>query len=192
MLTDDKTISTPEYWASIYEGTRNDKPVDASNFKRPENAFDRFKWLADQVEGPVVLDVASGHATTMKRLRAMHPSWNIVCSDQTEAARKAANWAGVYHIVSAYELPMMAAPINTVCISQALEYLEFPDKFMERIKWLGAQYFVCTVPEHEMEKWTQLRIYTEASLKEWLSHYGELVHFDKVPGLMLAKIKMHG
>lgn len=190
MLTDDKTISTPDYWKGIYEGKRNDAKTDASNFKRPANYFDRFQWLADQVEGPNVLDIASGHAVTMKRLKAMHPDWNIICSDQTEAAKKAANWEGVYHIFSAYDIPMFASRINTVCISQALEYLEFPDKFMGRLKWLGAEYFVCTCPDGDMAKWSQLRVYTEESLKQWLSIYGDIVHFDKVPGLMLAKVKM--
>lgn len=191
MLTDDKTISTPEYWAKIYNGERNNEKVDSSNFKRPANSFDRFQWLADQVEGPEVLDIASGHAVTMKRLKAMHPEWNIICSDQTPEARKAANWEGVYHIFSAYEIPMFANRINTVCISQALEYLEFPDKFMERVKWLMAEYVVMTVPDGEMRHWSQLKVWDEVTLKAWLSVYGEIVHFDKVPGLMLAKIKMH-
>lgn len=191
MLTDDKTISTPDYWRGIYEGDRKDKPVDSSNFKRPANYFDRFQWLADQVEGPQVLDVASGHAVTMKRLKAMHPDWNIICSDQTEAAKKAANWEGSYHIFSAYDIPMFAVPINTVCMSQALEYLEFPDKFMERVKWLKAEYVVMTVPDGEMKQWSQLKVWDEVTLKAWLSVYGEIVHFDKVPGLMLVKVKMH-
>lgn len=190
MLTDDTKICSVEFWNDVYSGARKNTKTDSSNFKRAPNSFDRFQWIADQIEGPVVLDVASGHATTMKRLKAMHPNWNIVCSDQTQEARKAAKWDGSYHIVSAYELPMLAAPIDTVCISQALEYLEFPDKFMERIKYLMPRYFVCTVPEGNMEKWSQLRIYTEETLKNWLSGYGQIIHFDKVPGLMLAKLKL--
>jgi hypothetical protein len=190
MLTDDKTISTPGYWEKIYNGDRNNQKVDSSNFKRPADAFDRFQWLADQVEGPNVLDIASGHAVTMKRLLAMHPDWTIICSDQTPAAKKAARWEGSYHIFSAYEIPMFAQPFNTVCISQALEYLEFPDKFMERVQWLGAEYVVMTVPEGEMKQWSQLKIWDEVTLKAWLSVYGDIVHFDKVPGLMLAKVKM--
>ena len=188
MLTDDKTISTPEYWRTIYEGERKGAKTDSSNFKRPSNSFDRFQWLANQVEGPRVLDIASGHAVTMKRLKAMHPDWMIVCSDQTEAARNAANWEGVYHIFSAYEIPMFAERFNTITISQAIEYLEFPDKFMEKAKE-RAEYLVLTIPDGEMKLWSQLKIWDEITLKAWLEVYGEIVHFDKVPGLMLAKIK---
>lgn len=191
MLTGDKTISTPDYWRGIYEGDRKNAKTDSSNFKRPANAFDRFQWLADQVEGPNVLDIASGHAVTMKRLKAMHPDWMIICSDQTEAARKAANWEGVYHIFSAYEIPMFANRINTVCISQALEYLEFPDKFMERVKWLGAEYFVCTIPINEMKKWSQLHIFTEDNFRPFIENYGNVLHWDRQGDLLLVKIKMH-
>lgn len=190
MLTDDKTITTPEYWRTIYEGERNNTKTDASNFKRPANAFDRFKWLADQVEGPTVLDIGSGHATTMKRLRAMHPDWEIHCSDQTPAAKKAANWSPDYryHIFSAYELPFPSGVFKSVTASQCIEYMEFPDKFLEEAKRI-AGYFICTIPDGSMDKWSQLKIWDELTLKALLSVYGDIVHFDKVPGLMLAKIK---
>lgn len=194
-LTDDKKITTPEYWETIYNGERKDQKTDASNFKRPANAFDRFKWLAEQVEGYRVLDIASGHATTMKRLRAMHPGWKIICTDQTEAAKKASKWEPEqeYLIMSAYDCHRKFGDkyFSTITVSQALEYFDEPDRFMKEAR-KTADYFVCTVPEGEMDKWTQLRVYTEASLKEWLSMYGEIVHFDKVPGLMLAKIKFNG
>lgn len=189
MLTEDKSITTPEYWAKVYTGRNENAKVDASNTKRPANTFDRFKWLADIVDGPSVLDVASGHATTMKRLRAMHPEWDIICTDQTPAAREASGFKP-YYICDAYALVnLINKAVTTVTISQALEYLEHPDEFMKGVKHI-ADYFVCTVPEGEMQKWSQLRIYTEESLKEWLSTHGDIVHFDKVPGLMLAKIKL--
>lgn len=193
MLTDDKNICTPEFWETVYNGERNNAKTDASNFKRPANAFDRFKWLADQVEGPRVLDIASGHATTMKRLRAMHPWWTIYCSDQTEAAKKAANWEGEYIIESAYNISQRfdcsdLKPFDSVTVSQAIEYMEHPDVMMENAKRL-AHYFICTIPDGSMDKWSQLKLWDELSLKAWLSFYGDLIHFDKVPGLMLAKIK---
>lgn len=193
MLTDDKTITTEAYWRSIYEGKRDNASVDASNNKRPANAFDRFQWLADQVEGPRVLDVGSGHATTMKRVRAMHKYWEIICSDQTPAAKKAANWDGIYKICSAYELTKQFPKadtkwFNSVTASQMIEYLEFPDRLLDQAKIL-ADYFICTIPDGEMKAWSQLKVWDEQSLKSWLSQYGEIVHFDKVPGLMLAKLK---
>ncbi len=193
MLTDDKSICSPEYWETIYNGKRNNAKTDASNFKRPIDAFDRFKWLAEQVEGPKVLDLASGHATTMKRLKAMHPDWNIICSDQTEAAKKAAKWEGTYRIMDAYNVNRVYGDktFNSITVSQALEYFEFPDRFMKEVR-KTADYFICTVPDGIMVKWSQLREWNEESLKEWLSIYGEIVHFDKVPGLMLAKIKFNG
>jgi hypothetical protein len=41
-----------------------------------------------------------------------------------------------------------------------------------------------------MKVWSQLRIYEEESFKDWLREYGNIIHFDKVPGLMLAKIEL--
>lgn len=190
MIEKEKDISSPEYWASVYNGDRKDQKTDASNFKRPANSFDRFQWLADQVEGPFVLDIGSGHATTMKRLKAMHPSWNIVCSDQTEEARTAAKWEGVYSIFSAYKIPAYANPPDSITATQCLEYMEHPEKILEYCIDFGVRYFICTVPEGIMSKWSQLREYTEENFKEWISQYGEIVHFDKVPGLMLCKLKI--
>lgn len=193
MLTEDKTITTPEYWKGIYEGKRNDKPTDASNFKRPSNAFDRFTWLANQVEGPRVLDIASGHATTMKRLKAMHPDWTIICSDQTEAAKKAARWEGEYHIIDAYQISnkFEFKSVNTITASQCIEYFEFPDTFMKGARKV-ADYFVCTIPSGEMKLWSQIKIWDDVMLKAWLSVYGEILHFEQVGDLMLAKIKFNG
>lgn len=188
MLTNDPKISTPEYWQQVYEGKALTGNVDRSDTKRPANAFDRFQWLADQVEGPFVLDIASGHAVTCKRIMAMHPDWTVIASDQTPAAQHAAKYSP-YEIIDAHELPFNDKMFTTVTISQALEYLHSPDKFMMEVRRVAA-YFVCTVPEGEMEKWSQLRIYTEESLKEWLWQYGNILHFDKVPGLMLAKIEL--
>jgi ubiquinone/menaquinone biosynthesis C-methylase UbiE len=190
MLTNDPKISTPEYWKQIFEGKHLTGNVDRSDTKRAPNAFDRFQWLADQVEGPTVLDIASGHAVTCKRIKAKHPDWDVLATDQTEAAKKAANYAP-YFIVNAYDLSkvVVTGAVTTVTISQALEYLERPDDFMKEVRRI-AKYFVCTVPEGEMKVWSQLRIYEEESFKDWLREYGNIIHFDKVPGLMLAKIEL--
>jgi hypothetical protein len=191
MLTEDKKITTPEYWAEIFTGKRDNAKVDASNFKRPANAFDWFQWLADQVEGPVVLDIASGHATTMKRLLAMHPDWDIICSDQTPEARDAARWEGQYHIFSAYEIPVFTRTPNTITVSQALEYMEYPGSILEYCMTQGVEFFVCTVPIGNMPTWSQLRIYTEESFREWIEQYGYVIHWDRVGDLLLCKIKIN-
>lgn len=187
MLTNDTTICTAEYWRKVYQGESHGS-VDNSNTKRPKNYFDRFQWLADQVEGPNVLDIASGHAVTCKRIKAAHPDWYVVASDQTRAAMQAANYQP-YIILDAYNLQVYGPKtFTTITISQALEYLEQPDRFMREVRRVAA-YFVCTVPEGEMRLWSQLRIYTEDNFKEWLNQYGTILHFDKQPGLMLAKIQ---
>ena len=193
MLTDDKSITTAGYWAKVYNGESHGK-VDNSNTKRPKNYFDRFQWLANQVEGPYVLDVASGHAVTCKRIKAMHPDWEVIASDQTPAAMNVTDYRP-YIQLNAYALTLFFqkhsahdSKFTTITISQALEYLDHPNEFMRQARQI-AHYFVCTVPEGEMEKWSQLRIYEEHSFKGWLREFGNIEHFDKVPGLMLAKIK---
>ncbi len=189
MLTDNKEITTPEYWAKIYEGKNDNAKVDASNTKRPANSFDRFTWLADQVEGPKVLDIGSGHARTVKIMKAKHPDWQVFASDQTEAAMKAANYKP-YQIFSAYEIPYPDKSITTVTASQCIEYMEFPDKFLKEAQRV-AKYFVCTVPIGVMDKWSQLREYSDKSFLEWLYKFGTVTHFDSKPGIMLGKIRFY-
>lgn len=188
MITDNKEITTPSYWEKVYTG-QNDGAVDNSNTKRPAKSFDRFSWLADQVDGPKVLDVASGHAHTCKIIHSRHKDWVVVASDQTPAAKEAAKYHP-YLIMDAYRIPYPDKEFTTVTISQALEYLEHPDRFMWEAMRV-AEYFVCTVPDGIMEKWSQLREYDEAGFKSWLEKFGKILHFDKAPGLMLAKIKFH-
>jgi hypothetical protein len=36
MLTEDKNITTPQYWDTVYSGKRNDTKTDASNNVRPQ------------------------------------------------------------------------------------------------------------------------------------------------------------
>lgn len=189
MLTDDQSISTPAYWARVYEGKSLGK-VDRSDNKRPANAFDRFKWLADVVEGPYIVDVASGHAVTCKRIKEKHPDWSVVATDQCPSAKKVANFSP-YYIMDAYNIDecFMAQSVTTVTVSQALEYFQDPDKFMRAVRKV-ARFFVCTVPEGEMKAWSQLRIYDADTFKDWLRQYGNIVHFDQVPGLLLAKIEL--
>ncbi len=199
MLSENKEISTPEYWRQIYEGERKNAKTDSSNFKRPANAFDRFQWLADQVEGTRVLDIASGHATTMKRVKSMHPEWKIICSDQTPAARQASGLSNDYYkILDAYEVwhfqrmgnDGWIKQFDSVCVSQALEYFEYPDRFMKAAQTIG-KYFVCTIPIGNMEKWSQLRIYTVDGFKEWISQYGEIIYSDQQGDLLLVKLKFN-
>jgi len=194
MLTDDKKITTPEYWAAVYEGNSHGK-VDNSHTKRDPNAFDRFSWLADQVEGPWVLDIASGHAKTCKILKKRHPDWYIMASDQTEAAKKVADFAP-YFMVDAYQVEEFANKwkasvknFDTVTVSQAMEYFEDIPRFMKQI-WRIARYFVCTVPIGEMKLWSQLHIFEEETFLQEMAEYGDIVHFDRVGDLLLLKLKI--
>jgi len=124
----------------------------------------------------------------MKRLKAMHHDWEIHCSDQTEAAKVAANWKGPYHICSAYKLPFADNFFTTVTASQCLEYFEHPDLFIHEAMRV-ADYFVCTHPILEMKNWSQLRSWSEKDMQDWIGQYADILHFDKVPGLMLVKAK---
>jgi SAM-dependent methyltransferase len=186
MLTDDKKITTADYWSKVYNGDSHGK-VDNSRTKRPPNPFDRFTWLADVVEGPTVLDIASGHAHTCKIIKRRHPDWQVIASDQTRAAMKAANYQP-YLIMDAYEIPYEDKSVTTITISQALEYLEFPNRFMREARRVAA-YFVCTVPVGIMSKWSQLREYQPEPFKRWLTDYGIIEHFDAKADIMLAKVK---
>ena len=189
MLTDNKEISNPEYWDKIYEGKNDNAKVDASNTVRPANPFDRFQWVADIVEGPNVIDIGSGHAHICKRVKSMNPDWKIIASDQAHAAKAVANF-DPYIIISGYAIPFGPKRFNTIIISQALEYFEHQDKFMEEAKRV-AHCIVLTVPIGEMEKWSQLHVYQEDSFKEWMKQYGTIEFSAREGDLLLLKVRFH-
>lgn len=189
MLTNDKTITEPEYWNKIYRGQNHNAKVDASNTKRPANSFDRFSWVAKYAEGPKVLGIASGHAHIEKRIKAAHPEWEVIASDQAEAAIKASKYSP-YSTFSAYSIPYAEKSFDTIIIAQALEYMGDQEKVIEEVKRVG-KHFILTVPLFEMQKWSQLRIYTEENVRELLQPYGIIEVFEREGGLLLVKLKFN-
>lgn len=192
MLTKDKTITTPEYWSKVYEGKNENAKVDASNTARPKNPFDRFGWVATYAEGPRVLGVGSGHAHIEKRIKAKHPDWLVVASDQTEAAKYVSRYSP-YWIYSAYSLPEVnrinsSIKWNTLICTQVWEYFEHQEKALDEFRRVSDK-LLMTVPIGEMAKWSQLRIYTEESVKELLAPYGTIEVFERHDDLLLVKLK---
>lgn len=187
MLTKDKSITLPEYWDKIYTGQNDNAKVDASNTKRPVNAFDRFGWVAAHAEGPRILGIASGHAHIEKRIRALHPEWKIVASDMTIAARSVANFSP-YVEMNAYNIQFPDKTTDTIICAQALEYMEFQDLFLKEAQRV-ARKLIITVPIGEMAKWSQLRIYTEENVRELLTPYGTIEVFERHDDLLLVKLK---
>lgn len=186
MLTNDKTITTPEYWNRIYAGKNDNAKVDASNTKRPVNPFDRFSWVAAHAEGPRVLGIASGHAHIEKRIAAAHPDWLVLASDQAIDAQSVANY-NPYIEMNAYDIQ---GDWDMIVCSQAMEYMEDQDKFLQQAK-AAAKWLLITVPLGEMAKWSQLRIYTKRSVQQFLSSYGDIVFTERVNDLFLVKLKFN-
>lgn len=189
MLTNDKSITTAEYWAKVYTGNNENAKVDASNTIRPKNPFDRFGWVAQYAEGPKVLGVASGHAHVEKRIKALHPDWDVCASDQTWEAREVANYLPYYHF-NAYNLPYSGRLFDTVICCQALEYMDHQDSFLKEAQRVGRKLLI-TVPLGEMAKWSQLRIYTEENVRELLQPYGVIEVFERHDDLLLVKLKFN-
>lgn len=192
MLTNDKNITTPEYWNNIYEGKNDNAKVDASNTTRPANPFDRFTWVAQLAEGPNVLEVAAGHAHISKRIKQANPSWAVYASDQAESAKKVARYLP-YYIFSAYEIPYPDKFFTTVIATQCLEYMDDLDRFFKEAQRV-AEYLIFTVPIGEMSKWSQLYVFTEEIMQEIiLQHsdiFADILHWEKHDDLLLVKIKL--
>ena len=187
MLTNNKEITTPTYWNKVYAGENNNAAVDASNTVRPPNTFDRFEWVAQYAEGPKVLDIGSGHAHICKRIRSKYWEWEIIASDQTIAAMRVAKYQP-YQIFSAYEIPFQDKYFQTIIATQCLEYMEFQEKFLDEAKRVANKLLI-TVPINEMEKWSQLRIYTEENVRELLRPYGTIEEFKRHDDLLMVKLK---
>lgn len=189
MLTDDKKITTPDYWNDVYAGKNNNAKVDASNTVRPPQPFDRFDIVVKHAEGPKILDIGSGHAHICKRIKALHKDWEVLASDQSVEAKKVAGYSP-YYLINGYAIPFPDKYFNTVITSQALEYFEDPDRYLNEVARVSRK-FLCTVPDGVMSSWSQLRVYTPENLQQWLSLYGNLEVFEQHPSLLLAKIRFH-
>jgi ubiquinone/menaquinone biosynthesis C-methylase UbiE len=187
MLTNDKTITTPEYWAKVYTGNNENAKVDASNTVRPKNTFDRFSWVAQYAEGPSVLGVASGHAHIEKRIKAAHPEWAVVASDQTKEALGVANFHP-YEVMDAYDIGFPDKTVDTIICCQALEYMDDEERFLKEAQRVARKLLI-TVPIGEMPKWSQLRIYTEEYMFILLMPYGHIEVFERHDDLLLIKMR---
>ena len=185
MLTDDKTITTPGYWDSLYTGKRNNAKVDSSNGVRT-STFDRFTIVADLVEGPNVLEVAAGHARIASMIKARCPKWEVRACDQSTEAMKVSGF-NPYLIFECLRFAFKDKLIDTLICCQALEYFEDLDKALTEFKRV-AHKAVFTFPNGEMGQWSQLYVFTPESVKELLSKYGKLSHFEVFDHLILVKI----
>lgn len=188
MLTDNKEISTREYWNKIFSGKNDNAPVDASNTVRTKT-FDRFQWVVDIVDKGSVLGIASGHAHIEKRLKAKWPDEMIVASDQSIEAKKVSGYRD-YAIIDGYNIIFPDKFFNTIIITQALEYFEDQDAILNQCK-RAANNFICTIPIGEMKKWSQLFIYEEVGFMDFIKKYGSIRHWERQDDLLLVKIKFH-
>lgn len=186
MLTDDKSITTPGYWDSLYTGKRNNAKVDSSNGVRT-SSFDRFTIVAELVEGPAVLEVAAGHARISSIVKAKNPGWQVMASDQSTEALKASKFVP-YRIYSVYNIPLTDKLIDTLICTQALEYFSDLNKALTEFKRVAYK-AVFTFPKGEMGSWSQLYIFTPESVRELLAPYGTIEIFEVYDHLILAKIK---
>lgn len=185
MLTDDKSITTPEYWNGLYTGKRNNAKVDSSNGVR-KTTFDRFTIVADLVEGPKVLEVAAGHARISSIVKALHKDWEVMASDQSTEALKASGFTP-YRIYTVYNIPMTDNFFDTLICTQAMEYFEDLNKALTEFKRV-AKKAVFTFPKGEMGAWSQLYIFTPESVMELVGPYGLITHFQVYDHLILVKI----
>lgn len=189
MITDDKTITTPDYWNKIYSGNNDNAAVDASNTKRPPNPFDRFSWVAKHAEGTAVLGIASGHAHIEKLIKAAHNDWNVIASDQADLAAKASGFKP-YRVINAYSIPFIDKAFDTIICTQAMEYMDDQEKFLLEARRVS-KVLLLTVPIGEMLKWSQLRIYSEENIKALLEPMGTIEVFEREGDLLLVKLKFN-
>lgn len=189
MLSNDKKITTADYWNEVYAGASTKGPLDRSDNKRPAEAFDRFTWVANLAEGKYVLGVASGHARIEQKIKGMHPTWGVLASDQAPHASMVTSFRP-YEIFSAYNIPYPYKDFDTVICTQAIEYMEDQEAFFREAQRVGKKLLI-TVPLGEMEKWSQLRIYTKESVQELVEQFGQIEVFERQGDLLLVKAALY-
>ncbi len=187
MKTDNKEVTSPEYWDRVYSGNNMNALEDSSNTKTVKTTFDRFTPVVKLAEGPNVLGIGSGHARHEKMIKALHPDWNVIASDMSEEAKKVANYKP-YDIFSAYDIPYLGLVFDTIICTQVFNLIEFPDKFMLECKRVS-KVFLCTIPNGETRGWSQVHVYTQENTRLFFEQYGEIEVLDFYEYMILIKLR---
>jgi ubiquinone/menaquinone biosynthesis C-methylase UbiE len=187
MLTTDKKIATAEYWDHIYSG-QSDSPIDSIKIKKV-NPFDRLGEVMKHIEEDRILDVGSGHASLCKRIKDRWPEKHVMASDVSPVAMEKTSFRP-YTICDSRCLPFTNKQFDLVVCTSAMECMVDDEAFILEAARVGKN-FLCTVPNVEMSGWSQLRIYSEKSLRELFLPVGEFVQLISFPYLILAKVKFN-
>lgn len=188
MLTDNKEITKPDYWDSLYTGKRNNAKVDSSNGKRA-TTFDRFTPVVELVEGEKVLEVAAGHARISFMVKVKYPEWEVIAGDQSTEALKVSPFRP-YSTFSVYQIPFADKYFDTVICTQAFEYFDDLDKAIIEFKRVS-KYGVFSFPNGEMGSWSQLYIFTPEYVQRLVLPYGTIEKMTTYEHLIVIKIKFY-
>ena len=71
-----------------------------------------------------------------------------------------------------------------------MEYMDDQERFLLEARRV-ADVLLLTVPIGEMEKWSQLRIYTEENVRELLEPLGNIEVFEREGDLLLVKLRFN-
>ena len=190
MKTDNKDISTPEYWDDVFLQKNTDSKVDNLNTKivqTIDRIADTMELITDNEID--ILDIASAHATLCKRLKVKFPNKNITACDHSKEAKVIANFLP-YIVCDAYSIPFPDKSFDLIICTQAMEYMTDNNRFLIEAKRLGRK-MIISVPNGEMQNWSQLRIYDENNFKELIEKFGAIEYIKVYNTMILAKIIFH-
>lgn len=172
-------ISSKEYWNAVYSGAVNAEPGGHESM--------RFGAVMEYLEGHLILDVGAGYAVLCKAIQQKFPSKLCFALDFSEEAKRRSGFDN-YSVCSCYKIPFSEKNFDMVIACQVMEYLDDNDLFLREAQRVG-KIIIVTVPEGVHKTCSQLRVYTEESLKMLMEKYCETEILYSTEGFIFYKGK---
>ena len=177
-------LGTQEYWNDVYSG--KDKAKVKAQRGGHEN--ERFEVVAKHIEGPVVLDVASGYAALPKYLKTHRPDLMVTAVDFSKEAIQRSGWRPYYLLDVCREIPWPEKFFDSIVCCQGLGYMASPDQFLRNAQ-RAAKKLIVTVSDADRAPHVHQHEFTLESLRALLSSYGTIEVVFATDSIMLfAKV----
>ncbi len=146
----------------------------------------RFNEVLKYLEGDNILDVGSGYAELCKRIKTQFPDKRVVALDTSVEAKTYSGYEP-YITGTAYELPFKDKEFDLLTCTQTIEYID-DNKFLREALRIAKKAIITTV-NGKHPTCSQLREYSENSIRQLIEPYGEIEVLFVKEGMIFAKVK---
>lgn len=180
-------LSTAAYWNDVYTG--RDKAKVAKQRGGHESA--RFEEVLRVLEGPAVLDVASGYAGFPKFVKTRMPKIQVTAMDFSREAQVRSQWTPYVVGDACLAMPFLDKQFNTVVCCQGLGYMASPAGFLTQARRVGRKLILTVGDRDRTNEDKHTWEFTSESLSALLGQFGKIeMLYPMSSPLIFAKVDM--